>query len=102
MTQWVSPALVVLAVVLTFWVHILRRNQSEREERSRAHLSYRQLAFLAVFLPLVGLMALLQLFVEHHDRLYLVLAVSAALAVAVGIASFAGEASAGKNRPRRR
>lgn len=74
------------AGALTVWLHLRQRPQRERTGMGDVQRGLHWPAFLAVFLPLVALLALLQLYMERPRGLYLALAGVAVLGLLVGLA----------------
>lgn len=84
--EWAVVVRLLIVGAVTVWLQGRERTRNERRVGSAAHLSYGFPRFLAVFLPLVGLLALVQLYVEYRKGLYLALAALAAFGVIVGLA----------------
>lgn len=89
--EWAVVVLLLIVGAVTVWLQGRQRTRNERRVGSAAHLSYGFPRFLGVFLPLVGLLALVQLYVEYRKGLYLALAVMAAFGVIVGLARLADD-----------
>lgn len=83
--QWLAFLLVIAAGAVTVWLQARQRFRDEgaRARRTRPSLNYARM--LGVFLPLVALLTLVQLYIEQPRQLYLVLALVAGVALVLGL-----------------
>lgn len=85
---WRSLLLVTASLLASVGIHLAQRRRAGRTRGRDADHAYRVLDYLAVFLPLVALLAMLQLYLEAPRDGYLALAGLAALALLIGLARF--------------
>ncbi|HEX9842310.1 MAG TPA: hypothetical protein VGC20_06145 [bacterium] len=90
--EWAVVVLLLIVGAVTVWLQTRQqRTRDERKVGAAVDRSYGFTQFLGVFLPLVGLPALVQFYVEYRKGLYLALAALAAFGVIVGLARLADD-----------
>jgi len=100
--EWVTFSIVVAAGAVTVWLQARQRLRDERAGAPGTAPSFSYARMLGVFLPLVGLLTLIQLYIEQPKALYLLLALPAALALILGLVPGESRDGARKHGRRRR